>query len=107
MIPDAHRRERERTVLPDGFRLTDRDREKISGGHALILDDTWTSGAKAQSAALAVRAAGSAMVHLLAPSIGSWFPLALPGGEVAINVQLDGCTSGIRRAGRSPLPGAR
>lgn len=37
-----------------------------AGTHVLLIDDTWTSGGHAQSAALALRAAGAAHVSLLA-----------------------------------------
>lgn len=37
----------------------------IRGGHVLVIDDTWTTGAHAQSAALAVRGAGAGQVSVL------------------------------------------
>ena len=40
------------------------------GGHVLLIDDTWTSGGHAQSAVLALRAAGAAQVSVLA--IARW-----------------------------------
>lgn len=39
-------------------------------GHALLIDDTWTSGGHAQSAVLALRAAGAASVSVL--TIARW-----------------------------------
>lgn len=42
----------------------------LSGQHILILDDTWTTGANTQSAALTLRQAGAAHVSVLV--IGRW-----------------------------------
>ncbi|NLT57181.1 MAG: hypothetical protein GXX79_21990 [Actinomycetales bacterium] len=55
----------DRQVLPDRFAVPDHAHATIVGQHVLILDDTWTSGAKAQSAALAVRAAGADQITIL------------------------------------------
>jgi hypothetical protein len=54
-----------RTVLPDRFQVPRTEAGPVRGSHALIVDDTWTSGSKAQSAALAVREAGPDMVTVL------------------------------------------
>ncbi|MBV9512895.1 MAG: amidophosphoribosyltransferase [Mycobacteriaceae bacterium] len=43
---------------------------ELTGRHVLLLDDTWTSGANARSAALAVRRAGARRVSVLV--IGRW-----------------------------------
>jgi hypothetical protein len=42
----------------------------VDGRHVLILDDTWTTGSNAQSAALAVRRAGAAKVSVMV--VGRW-----------------------------------
>lgn len=46
------------------------------GSHVLILDDTWTTGGHAQSAALAVRAAGAQQVSILV--LARWLKLGWP-----------------------------
>jgi hypothetical protein len=43
---------------------------RLDGQHVLILDDTWTTGSTAQSAALAVRRAGATAVSVLV--VGRW-----------------------------------
>jgi hypothetical protein len=72
--PSAH--DKPRTVLADRFTVPDRYRPLIGGAHVLILDDTWVSGSNAQSAALAVRAAGADQVTVLC--IGRWCPTDRP-----------------------------
>ncbi|HME46546.1 amidophosphoribosyltransferase [Mycobacterium sp.] len=42
----------------------------LDGQHVLLLDDTWTTGSNAQSAALAVRRAGAAAVSVMV--VGRW-----------------------------------
>lgn len=42
----------------------------LDGQHILVLDDTWTTGSRAQSAALALRAAGAGHVSVLV--VGRW-----------------------------------
>lgn len=54
-----------RTVLADRFVVASGQAERIRGKSVLLVDDTWTSGCKAQSAALAVRTAGAAKVTVL------------------------------------------
>jgi hypothetical protein len=51
-----------RGVRPDHYRA---DEVLPQGSHVLLMDDTWASGGHAQSAALALRAAGAARVSLL------------------------------------------
>jgi hypothetical protein len=43
---------------------------RLDGQHVLILDDTWTTGSTAQSAALAVRRAGATAVSIMV--VGRW-----------------------------------
>jgi hypothetical protein len=57
-----------RVVAADRFSL-DPD-VRLDGRHVLILDDTWTTGSNAQSAALAVRRAGAAAVSVMV--VGRW-----------------------------------
>lgn len=61
--PRAH--DASRTVWPDRFVVDGEWRERVRGEHSLIVDDTWTTGSKAQSAALAARAAGAKYVTIL------------------------------------------
>lgn len=42
----------------------------LTGQHVLVLDDTWTTGSRAQSAALALRAAGAGHVSVMV--VGRW-----------------------------------
>jgi hypothetical protein len=58
----------ERVVSMD--RLTVDPQTDLAGQHVLILDDTWTTGANAQSAALAARRAGAAAVSVMV--VGRW-----------------------------------
>jgi hypothetical protein len=62
-----------RALDPGRFRAP----ERLSGARVLLLDDTWTSGASAQSAAVALKRAGARSVavvvlgrHLSAPARG-------------------------------------
>lgn len=45
-------------------------RESVSTQHVLVIDDTWTTGAHAQSASAALKAAGASSVGLVA--LGRW-----------------------------------
>lgn len=63
-----------RIVQPDKFEVT--RREVIRGGHVLLLDDVWTTGSNAQSAALALRRAGAKAVSVLV--IGRWINPTYP-----------------------------
>jgi hypothetical protein len=57
-----------RTVSADRF--ASNDVSAVSGQHVLVLDDTWTTGAKVHSAALAARRAGAAAVTVMVE--GRW-----------------------------------
>jgi phosphoribosylpyrophosphate synthetase len=75
----------ERSVSPDRFVLeapTD-----LSGQHVLILDDTWTTGANAQSAVLAVRRAGAAAVSVMV--VGRWLRPDFGHNAAFIKARLD------------------
>lgn len=54
--------EYERAVRPDHFGV---EGSLPEGSHVLLMDDTWTSGGHAQSAALALHGAGATRVSLL------------------------------------------
>ena len=43
---------------------------RLDGHHVLVLDDSWTTGSNAQSAALALRRAGASAVSVLV--VGRW-----------------------------------
>ena len=54
-----------RAPRPDRFVVPTAYRPFITGRHVLVVDDTWVSGAKSQSAALALKDAGAARVTIL------------------------------------------
>jgi predicted amidophosphoribosyltransferase len=56
-ISDSSRR-----VRADRFAVPDRFVNTIAGGHVLVVEDTWVSGSKIQSAAVALKRAGAASV---------------------------------------------
>jgi hypothetical protein len=49
----------------DAFTVSGKYVDRVAGRHVLVVEDTWVSGAKAQSAALSLRAAGAATVTVL------------------------------------------
>lgn len=49
----------------DLFTLSPQHAEQVRGKHVLVVDDTWVSGAKSQSAALTLKAAGATRVTVL------------------------------------------
>jgi hypothetical protein len=51
-----------RIVRDDRFVVPPTDQGKVAGRHVLVIDDTWTSGAKLQSAAVTLKNAGAAKV---------------------------------------------
>ena len=59
-----------RTVRRDRFFVAEQYAHKVDGHRVLLIDDTWTSGSKAQSAALALRSAGALSVTVLC--VGRW-----------------------------------
>jgi hypothetical protein len=58
----------DRVVRADKFMLT--PGSGVEGRHVLVLDDMWTTGSNAQSAALALRRAGAAAVSVMV--VGRW-----------------------------------
>lgn len=57
--------EPKRFPLPERFIVADQWRASVAGRHVLIVDDTWVSGNKSQSAALALKAAGARAVTII------------------------------------------
>lgn len=57
-----------RRLTEDKFRVPERWRPMVAGSRALIVDDTWTTGASGQGAAIAVKKAGAVSVTLLCVS---------------------------------------
>jgi phosphoribosylpyrophosphate synthetase len=55
----------DRVVRADKFRTVRTPRCEVGGKHVLVLDDVWTTGSDAQSAALALRRAGAAAVSVM------------------------------------------
>jgi hypothetical protein len=55
----------ERTVRHDRFLVPDRHLDRVQDRSVLVVDDTWTSGAKIQSAAVALHDAGAKTVIAL------------------------------------------
>lgn len=62
-----------RTDLDDRAHAVDRYRatRALQGHRVLVIDDTWTTGAHAQSASAALKSAGASRVGVVA--IGRWF----------------------------------
>jgi hypothetical protein len=70
--------------LPQHVQADDRFRatRALGGARVLVIDDTWTTGANAQSASAALKAAGTRTVAVV--TIGRWFnPGYSPGGTDA------------------------
>jgi hypothetical protein len=63
-----------RVVRPDEFEVTDPG--AVVDNHVLVLDDVWTTGSNAQSAALALRRAGAQAVSVMV--VGRWINPAYP-----------------------------
>jgi hypothetical protein len=54
-----------RSPLPGRFLVTDQWRPAVQGRHVLVVDDTWVSGCKSQSAAIALKLAGARAVTIV------------------------------------------
>ena len=63
-----------RLVRSDKFEVGCPD--AVAGRHVLVLDDVWTTGSNAQSAAVSLRNAGAAVVSVLV--VGRWINPAYP-----------------------------
>ena len=55
----------DRTVRADRFTVSAEYADRVNGQHVLLVDDTWISGAKVQSAAVALHNAGARLVTAL------------------------------------------
>jgi hypothetical protein len=74
--------QRERDLDPDRF-----DARAVAGSRVLLVDDTWTTGASAQSAAMALRGAGARSV-----------------ATVVIGRHVRGDAAALRRFGPTAMP---
>lgn len=54
-----------RWPLPTRFEVADKWRPMIAAKHVLVVDDTWVSGCKSQSAAITLKDAGASTVTIL------------------------------------------
>ena len=59
-----------RSPRADRFVISPEFQPAVAGRHVLVVDDTWVSGGKAQSAAIALKTAGAAAVTIIC--IGRW-----------------------------------
>ena len=89
----------DRAVVADKF--TPPAPAEVSGRHVLVIDDVWTTGSNAQSAALTLRRAGAAFVSVLV--LGRWVD---PRNTVSAQLIRDHCQSGYDRA-VCPVTGGR
>ena len=84
-----------RSLRPDNFVV----HSQVRGQHVLLLDDTWTSGGHAESAAAALKRAGAARVTLLV--LARWLDLTRGRTEEFVRTELtndfdpDRCPFGI------------
>lgn len=69
--------ERSRGPLATRFTIADRSRPDVRGRHVLVVDDTWVTGAKSQSAAITLKDAGAAAVTVLC--VARWLDRAYNG----------------------------
>jgi hypothetical protein len=72
-----------RVPRSDRFAVQAASRSVVMGRHVLVVDDTWVSGTKAQSAALALKAAGAAQVTILC--VARWLRNDWPDHQEFIN----------------------
>jgi len=84
--------------VPDGERLRDLDPGRflaaaLPGARVLLIDDTWTTGSSAQSAAMALRAGGARSVVTVV--LGRHVSAAIAGqsglGPAAMPFRIDSC----------------
>lgn len=65
LIPTEHILSADRYPHRNLFALSAEHASRVRGKHVLVVDDTWVSGSKAQSASLALKAAGASHVTVL------------------------------------------
>lgn len=63
LVPDSHNPTSSRTVSPERFSVGEPG--AVVGRHVLLVEDTWVTGASAQSAAVALHRAGASRVTVL------------------------------------------
>jgi phosphoribosylpyrophosphate synthetase len=74
----------DRVISAEQFEVA--SRRSLEGQHVLVLDDTWTTGSRTQSAALALRAAGAGHVSVLV--VGRWLSAGFGGNAEFIKTRL-------------------
>lgn len=89
---------RSSTPVPGRFFVPNEYRPQVAGQHVLVVEDTWVSGGKAQSAALALKAAGAARVTIL--SVTRWLRYDWPDHRALIETLTEPCD-----ARRRPVTG--
>lgn len=77
----------DRVVSPDKFTVAPAG--GVAGRHVLVLDDVWTTGSNAQSAAVTLRRAGAAAVSVMV--IGRWLNRGNALSAKLIEERLDAC----------------
>jgi predicted amidophosphoribosyltransferase len=88
----------DRVVRSDKFCVLGRD--AVVGRHVLVIDDVWTTGANAQSAALTLRRAGASAVSVL--TVGRWLNPNHPATAGFIRKRLTGPAAAV-----CPVTGAQ
>ncbi|QLY30128.1 phosphoribosyltransferase [Nocardia huaxiensis] len=93
-----------RRMVPDRYRVPDMWRSAVAGKNVLIVDDTWTTGASAQGAAVAVKQAGASSATVLC--VDRWLRCDWSDHQALIN-SLSGSYDALRcpMHGRMCLPG--
>jgi hypothetical protein len=76
-----------RVPRPDRFAVPDEYLRHVVGQHVLVVEDTWVSGDKAQSAALALKAAGATCVTILC--VTRWLRYDWPDHRQLINTLVE------------------
>ncbi|KUI36236.1 hypothetical protein [Mycobacterium sp. GA-2829] len=89
----------DRVIRAEKFRVYCPDR--VDGSHVLVIDDVWTTGSNAQSAALALRRAGARAVSVV--TVGRWLNPDHPGTAAFVRDRL---SAGEECAG-CPVTGSR
>ncbi len=74
----------DRVVVPTQFQLD--PPVDLTGHHVLVLDDTWTTGSRAQSASMTLRAAGARAVSIMV--VGRWIDPGFSDNAVFIRERL-------------------
>jgi len=85
LCPGSGATEVDSTRFPrgDGFTVAPDDRERVAERHVLVVEDTWVSGATAQSAAITLKDAGATAVTVLA--VARWLRNDWPDHRMVID----------------------